>query len=567
MAVYSLSCVYCASLLTNLEMAAGEISRYFESIDDTLLSPPIFGKLDATLMDPVYLREQLGVVSFPSILFITGHEDEALVAEWFGSIETFTDIYHTVLDYWYRWNYPKQQDSVILLDRTDEMNSFVATHGAGAIRHAPPALNPNLSTEEQAHMEWLLTNEDGKADPFVLFVKCGNQVNPEYQKLSMIMAANRNVLFFQSRYCTELLSNAKDGSIAAMFLSTPSDWTKWRDFLVKTTYLQKDEDLEQFVVKKSTPSVMWYERISVAPIAFPTYRKIHAVLFVDVDEYSQSQNAIQAFRQICQWSKLNQDEDFVCLIVPQTERRILITFGVDLWTPLDIQATQGGPIQPVLPTLLITDQRFGGTRRYNLDATEILTSPSAMRDFVDKFWKDELTPALQSSDQAPRTNDSGVHVLTGASFREVLDQKEKHTLLFLFAPTCGHCKRFSILWNELARVFAHLGWDSLIDVAKIDVTANEIISNEFVLDVDAVPDVYYFPRDDKTNPIRYDVVDEFGDGAGRLSDPLDIVEWLLDVANEDDLNEEELLSLLLEEKDKNETEATVSKQEQKETDL
>jgi hypothetical protein len=87
----------------------------------------------------------------------------------------------------------------------------------------------------------------------------------------------------------------------------------------------------------------------------------------------------------------------------------------------------------------------------------------------------------------------------------------------------------------------------------MDITTNEIMPTDFYLDVEAVPAVYYFGGD-KTRPIRYDIADEFGDTAGRLSEPLDIVEWLLDVS---DFGEAELLRLL---QDTNEDE-TVSKQQ------
>jgi hypothetical protein len=96
------------------------------------------------------------------------------------------------------------------------------------------------------------------------------------------------------------------------------------------------------------------------------------------------------------------------------------------------------------------------------------------------------------------------------------------------------------MWNELAQLVRHMKWNTVLDIAKMDVTTNEIMTSDVFLDVDAVPAVYYFGSD-KMRPIRYDIADEFGDTAGRLSDPLDIVEWLLDVS---DFDEAELLRLL-----------------------
>lgn len=582
-AVCTPTCLHCTRFLQNLEQAAQYIFTYCqERQHDTTFSkpPPLVAKLDATLMDAEMLNEKMGVTLFPSLLMVKPRGDEAMSHEWYGPSETREDLQDTILHYWYRWHYKRdatKYTTVIALSNMQALDQFLATHAAAAIRHLPAALNPNMSPEGQSHVEWLLSDdEENEQDPLVLFVQCGgdeNAAEEQYDKMSRVMEAKRNVLFFQLQTCARLVNEVSNEAVIAFLVSpTLSDWSKWRDYVVKTQVLQPNESMEQFVVRMTTPTVMWYERQSVAPIAFPTYRKIHAVLFVDVDEYAPSQTAIRLFRQSCRWSKLTQDEDIVCLIVPQTERRILTTFGIDLWTPLDIQATQGGPVKPVLPTLLITDQRYEGMRRYYLDATEIMTSVTAMHEFVDKFWKNELTPALQSSDREERTNDSGVQVLTGATFREaVLNVKDKHTLLYLFAPTCGHCKRFSILWNELSRLVRHMGWDSLIDVAKMDVTANEIMFDDFTLDVNLVPDVYFFPRGDKTNPIRYNVIDEFGDGVGRLNDSLDIVEWLLDVAADDDLLNEAALLALLEEQDKKEdakaTASATSKQDAKESEV
>jgi len=74
---------------------------------------------------------------------------------------------------------------------------------------------------------------------------------------------------------------------------------------------------------------------------------------------------------------------------------------------------------------------------------------------------------------------------------------------------------------------------------KLDVSQNEVIN----LALSWLPDVYYFPplsSDDTAAvllpiaPIRYDDTttggkDDVGNGVGRISDPMDILEWWLDV--------------------------------------
>ena len=56
-----------------------------------------------------------------------------------------------------------------------------------------------------------------------------------------------------------------------------------------------------------------------------------------------------------------------------------------------------------------------------------------------------------------------------------------------------------------------------------------------------VPAVYYFAPNAKNVPVYYDIVDKYGNGAGKLDDPLDIIDWFLDKAG---LDEDFLLQAL-----------------------
>lgn len=169
-AVHSPSCRHCASLLTNLETAALQLSQYFKSLNTNTISVPLLAKLDATLLDSKLLQSELDVTSFPTILIIKGTREDALLPDWFGSTETASDLFQTILHYWYRWNYDNgennNEDAVVRVK--DDLNTFLEIHAAGAIRHLPPSLNPNLSLEEQSHIEWLLSEEDEDQDPYVL---------------------------------------------------------------------------------------------------------------------------------------------------------------------------------------------------------------------------------------------------------------------------------------------------------------------------------------------------------------------------------------------------------------
>ena len=116
-----------------------------------------------------------------------------------------------------------------------------------------------------------------------------------------------------------------------------------------------------------------------------------------------------------------------------------------------------------------------------------------------------------------------------------------HTIVEFSTPTCGHCKRFSIVWNELGNLVQSLNWNSVIDVMKMDVTKNEVYHDQ--LDLQNVPAVYYFPAGSKDAPIELIIE---GDkelresNVGGISNVTSIIEWMI---QRNELDEKELLNL------------------------
>jgi thiol-disulfide isomerase/thioredoxin len=209
----------------------------------------------------------------------------------------------------------------------------------------------------------------------------------------------------------------------------------------------------------------------------------------------------------------------------------------------------------VLPTILITDRRTDktGIQRYYLH-------PPIEADSIKRFFGDFLygrvQPAIKSShiegslrhasnsDQDDDVlNKYGVHILTGDSLPPFLKKyQEKHVLLQLYAPSCGHCKRFNIIWNSLGDLIRHIDWDDRLVIARFDVSSNEV----FVPGVSAtwLPDMFYFPVGVIENPVQYAKTETAARvELGGLSDPLDLLDWWMDEAG-DSINEKELLQSL-----------------------
>jgi thiol-disulfide isomerase/thioredoxin len=228
------------------------------------------------------------------------------------------------------------------------------------------------------------------------------------------------------------------------------------------------------------------------------------------------------------------------MVVSETETRIMTQFGIDTWTSLDAKVSHGTSGAEVLPVLLITDQRNEKFRRYYLDAVDVVGDVNNIQRFMNAFWNGELTPERKSSVKTAHRNSHGVEIISGNDFsRVILERQDKHTLLYLHSPTCGHCKRFASVWNELARMVKAAKWDSFLDIVQIDATENEII--EVNIDPGFLPALYYLPSPNKKDFVQFDVQDEAGESVGRLRDPTEILDWML---SQGDFDTENLLQLI-----------------------
>lgn len=592
--VHASSCPHSLALMKRVEEAHRMMTDYFEIATDAVAdhNMPSFAKLDAIDSDPVELQNS-GVFAFPTLVFATGDASghAPFLLEYTGRQETAEDIYRTVLHYFHQlivaagdvhrtddFVNVKPKEFRSMMDVTDFMRD--QRHGILGNTIVEPGFPSTTSAELQEHIRWLMFDE--AADDFVLIVQCRNRQSEESQSyyksfdhMVSVVSSRRDRLFITLSECD---ADAIDGSVVAWKIPLNIDLSGEREMSVpKATFspspradpLSGDIPLEliEFVVKVSTPSLLWFDRQATAPIAFPAYRQVHAVLFVDLHHVEggldrpsavKTREMIRRFRHTCREHWRNDDtaeHDMVCLVVPSTETRILTTFGIDIWTVLDERVRHPDLKEwtEPLPSLMITDQRLGGTKRYYLDSVALSASSEAIPDFVTNFWQGRMTPKTKSSKLGPRTNASGVCIVTGDSFRSEILQADddRHALIFFTSPTCGHCKRFSILWNQLAELIAHIEWDSFLTLYQMDVAANEIVDLD-VITVRWLPDVYYFSPHNRTNPVRYDITDEQGEGVGRLGSPLEILHWLI---QEGDFEDAQLRQMLLGLNKKDETTA------------
>jgi len=117
-------------------------------------------------------------------------------------------------------------------------------------------------------------------------------------------------------------------------------------------------------------------------------------------------------------------------------------------------------------------------------------------DFLKKLKAGELEPFLKS-EPVPDMNDGPVIVAVGKNFDDVVTNNGKDTLVEFYAPWCGHCKKLTPIFDELA--FKLKNED--VSIVKMDATANDVPA---LYDVRGFPTLYWLPKDSKDKPVRYD---------------------------------------------------------------
>uniref|UniRef100_A0A1L8EE44 Protein disulfide-isomerase n=1 Tax=Haematobia irritans TaxID=7368 RepID=A0A1L8EE44_HAEIR len=127
-----------------------------------------------------------------------------------------------------------------------------------------------------------------------------------------------------------------------------------------------------------------------------------------------------------------------------------------------------------------------------------------LRDFAEKLLEGELEPYIKS-EPIPEDNSAPVKVAVAKNFDEVVMNNGKDTLIEFYAPWCGHCKKLTPIYDELAEKLQ----DEDVVIAKMDATANDV-PPEF--NVRGFPTLFWLPKDSKNKPVSYNEgreVDDF----------------------------------------------------------
>lgn len=550
---------HCAasSLMLERLYAAEEILA--AEFDQASGSRPVLGHLAVA---PTHaILHEYDIETLPSLLFFTTTTDlepELLVLIYTGRQETAADLAATAVHYYYRLvaaagalqtvDHVVEMTPPVFVNRA-AVEAFLHEHGPHLLGRAlVPALPPEYTAEQQDYLQQLLAEESleeqtvaqaASGDDFVLLMQCrrgtNNVLYNALNQFALSISNRRDVLAAAVTECDV------DGAVNVVLI--PHAGPQWARLHETRLVEASPERLTERLLSVVTPSILFFDRQSTAPIAFSLDRTFHAVLVVDlhhVESLPIMRSAVVEFRRLCRRYR-RQFSNLVCLVVPSTETRVLTTFGIDIWAEMDRHIRQPAPdasLPVVLPVLMVTDQRRGlGLERYYLGPEHI----HGMSDFIDQVYDHRLDPELRSDPRGPRTNKSGVRIVTATSLRNEL-ATSTHKLLVFTSSTCGHCKRFLVLWNRLQEFLTHIGWKS-IDLLRLNVAENDLVG--WNVTVRWVPDVYYIaPGGDKWQ--RYAVRDELGDEAGGLEGIVPMLDWFLNVSDyaPDDASLERLLASL-----------------------
>ncbi|CAF0794506.1 unnamed protein product [Brachionus calyciflorus] len=128
---------------------------------------------------------------------------------------------------------------------------------------------------------------------------------------------------------------------------------------------------------------------------------------------------------------------------------------------------------------------------------------------LEKFARDLVAGNLEQylkSEPVPTSNPEAVRTVVARNFDEVVNDPTKDVLIEFYAPWCGHCKTLAPKYEELA---SKLNGESEIVIAKMDATANDVPAP---YDVRGFPTIFFAPKNNKRNPLKYEggrEVDDF----------------------------------------------------------
>ncbi|CAJ1953557.1 unnamed protein product [Cylindrotheca closterium] len=515
-----------------------------------------------------HFLQAIPVTHVPSIVFFskTGDDKDSAASfktlEYQGSRSSGSEILNGLRHYLLRFQHSGFQADhqaslttnlnlnalAVQVDRIEEMGRIVAKFQDRLFQRNNLPLDPIMSLAERDWARYML---DESSDPDFYHVICQcqdsrdptgddealNEAYSAFDEVAGVLSVRRDVVFCVQRKCLN------EGVITS-YQVVENNWTLTTESSldlksVETTdWRTKTSFFCQMILR---PSLLWLDRQASAPIIFSPNNRLHAALFIDFHNpwvKEKMRQTVVEFRREC---KSRREHNVVCYVVPSTDVRFLLQFGIDMWSPIDkkLHSQDSFPSIGVFPCLLVTDKRQDMGIDYRI--LEHPFASNSLGNFLDSIIKHDGDLEAQDAQHyvETRKNSFGIHLLAASSLQSFIDSKDCHSMIIFYSPSCGHCKRLKVVWNALGELLSYTGLDNRLKLGMYDVSKNELyLQGVTVL---SVPEVYLFSFG--TDPIRYNTEE-----AGGINDSIDIIEWWIDVSSENNLDvamsEKELLGLL-----------------------
>ncbi|KAF0701384.1 Aste57867_8086 [Aphanomyces stellatus] len=240
------------------------------------------------------------------------------------------------------------------------------------------------------------------------------------------------------------------------------------------------KDIAAFINEHNKPLVMTFSQDKASQI-FGGDVQNHLLVFAD-----STKDYYETLLESVTEAAADNKGKILHVVIPLAESRIVDYFGLK---------------EADLPSIILVNMA-AGMKKYPFptkaaELTESLTT-AALKKFEADYLTGDLKPTLKSAEPYDDSNEA-VKVISGKEFQTRVMDSDKDVLLEFYAPWCGHCKSLAPLYDELAENFASV--DSIV-IAKMDATENEI--DHAAVDVKGFPTIFFFPANDKANPVAYE---------------------------------------------------------------
>jgi len=126
-------------------------------------------------------------------------------------------------------------------------------------------------------------------------------------------------------------------------------------------------------------------------------------------------------------------------------------------------------MEPKWPSFVIQDIK--SQLKYPLDQS-IEPTYEVINKLVKEYVAGTLEPKLKTEPIPESQDEFPYYKLVGATFEDVVYDDAKDVFVMFSAPWCGHCKRLTPIWDDLAARYTDLK-DKVV-IAKMDATENDL---------------------------------------------------------------------------------------------